>query len=168
MSSSAVRALAASLLIAVSFPARASERAPRSVDPRLGPPFRHVVAGAAARLESAPCSAVLGSFLDGGTGLTLAEALRETGLTAPEFLLGLTYYGAPDRARCRDERLLAFTSPGSRVVLVCPANFARVARKEPGLAANVLIHESLHALGLADDFPSSVEITRTVEKACGR
>ncbi len=51
---------------------------------------------------------------------------------------------------------------------VCKETFARVQADDPGLAANVVIHEMLHALGLGEDPPTSEEITRQVAKRCGR
>ncbi len=141
---------------------------PRSVDDRLGGPFHLAVAAASLRLSSAPCAAVLDRFVDSATGLPLGTALEAANLTAAEFVLGLTYYDASALPPCRNQRILAYTSPGSRVVFVCPAAFSRAARAEPGFAANVLIHEALHSLGLGDDLPSSVEITRIVERSCGR
>jgi hypothetical protein len=140
----------------------------RSVDVRLGGPFRLVVASAADRLFSPACAAVLDEFTSAATGRTLGAALAETGLSAPEFVLGLTYFSASSLPPCRNQRVLAYTTPGSRVVFVCPAAFARASRDEPGFAANILIHEALHSLGLADDLPSSLEITRAVERSCGR
>ena len=50
---------------------------------------------------------------------------------------------------------------------MCKETFARVQSDDPGLAANVVIHEMLHALGLGEapltpNAPTSEEITRQV------
>lgn len=166
----AFRATCALAAILLACPAAGSEplASVRSVDVRLGGPFRLAVAAAADRLLSPACAAVLDEFTSPATGRSLGAALADTGLSAPAFVLGLTYYSASDLPPCRNQRVLAYTTPGSRVVFVCPVAFARAARAEPGFAANVLIHEALHSLGLADDLPSSVEITRAVERRCGR
>ena len=169
MASRAWFALAATLSLAtVSNADESPALVARSVDPRLGPAFRRVVVAAAERLSSPRCAAVLSDFADSSTGLPLAAHLVETGASAPEHLLGLTYVAGADAPRCAGGRVLAFTAAGSRAVVVCPSAFARAGRTDPGLAANTLVHEALHTLGLADDFPSSYEITRAVERRCGR
>ncbi len=168
MSSRATCTFAAIVLFASTAAGSEPLAAVRSVDFRLGGPFRLAVAAAADRLLSPTCASVLDEFTNRATGRSLGDALDETGLSAPAFVLGLTYYSASGLPPCRDQGILAYTNPGSRVVFVCPVAFARAARAEPGFAANVLIHEALHSLGLADDLPSSVEITRAVERRCGR
>ena len=44
---------------------------------------------------------------------------------------------------------------------------AGVQAADPGIAANVVIHEMLHTLGLEENPPTSEEITRQVVKRCG-
>ena len=168
MSSRAACAFAWSLAVLSSAAAGDGPRStPRSVDVRLGGPFRLAVAAASGRLSSAPCAAVLDRFVDSATGLPLGAALEATSLSAAEFVLGLTYYDASALPSCRNERTLAYTSPGSRVVFVCPTAFSRAARAEPGFAANVLIHEVLHSLGLSENPPSSEVISLQVRIRCG-
>jgi len=41
-----------------------------------------------------------------------------------------------------------------------------VQRSEPGVAESLVIHEVLHTLGLGENPPASVEITRRVEARC--
>jgi hypothetical protein len=38
--------------------------------------------------------------------------------------------------------------------------------RDPGLSASLIIHESLHTLGLGENPPSSSEITQHVERRC--
>lgn len=61
---------------------------------------------------------------------------------------------------------LAFTTPGSRVVRVCGDELMRPSRHRDDIVAMV-IHETLHTLGLPENPPSSVEITRRVLARCG-
>jgi hypothetical protein len=70
--------------------------------------------------------------------------------------------------RCAGGDVAAGASPGSPYIAVCKETFARVQADDPGLAANVVIHEMLHALGLGEDPPTSEEITRQVVRRCGR
>jgi hypothetical protein len=53
-------------------------------------------------------------------------------------------------------------------VYVCTAWFREAFATNPGLAEEVIIHESLHALGLGENPPSSQEITTRVAERCGR
>jgi hypothetical protein len=57
---------------------------------------------------------------------------------------------------------------GSRAVFICSSRFDTQRRREPGLAAAVVIHEELHSLGLAENPPTSEEITFAVLAHCGR
>ena len=67
---------------------------------------------------------------------------------------------------CRDSRVLAFTHPGSREVFLCGENFSRVAFSTPDHAANILIHEALHTLGLRENPPAPGEITARIAASC--
>ena len=60
---------------------------------------------------------------------------------------------------------LAYTSPLSRVVHLCP-HFLDNELERPAFAQAVVIHEMLHTLGLGEDPPSSREITDRVRRAC--
>jgi hypothetical protein len=48
---------------------------------------------------------------------------------------------------------------------VCPA-FVRTQRRNPDLAAVIIVHEALHSLGLEENPPSSGEITAAVAARC--
>ncbi|HSB63779.1 MAG TPA: hypothetical protein VLJ18_06410 [Thermoanaerobaculia bacterium] len=135
-----------------------------------GGPLETYVSGAArnaiTKLERPQCLAVLSDFRD-GQGRLLKENLESRRMTAPEFFVKLTFVDGSRVALCGRPEVAAGTNPGQSVIAVCPETFARVSRKEPGIAANVLIHEMLHALGLGEDPPTSEEINRQVGKRCG-
>ncbi len=67
---------------------------------------------------------------------------------------------------CRRSGVLAFTSPGSRVVRVCGDRFRPLPQREPRQAEAVVIHEMLHTLGLGEEPPSPEQITARVRQAC--
>jgi hypothetical protein len=62
---------------------------------------------------------------------------------------------------------LVFAAPGSRVVFVCP-QFREEQWQKPLRAEALLIHETLHTLGLSENPPSSNAITKQVIARCGR
>ena len=125
------------------------------------------VRGAYRRLGDPRCQAVLSDFAD-PSGRTLQSVLDEEGLTPQEHLGRLLFYEGKSASGCRNPGVLAFTQPGSRVVYVCTSWFREAFATNPGLAEDVVIHESLHALGLGENPPSSQEITTRVAERCGR
>ena len=122
---------------------------------------------AAAKLRRPECQAVLFDFRD-ASGRPLADVLEGRGSGAGEFLARLVFVDGRAASRCAGGNVAAGANFGSPIVAVCKDTFARVQAEDPGLAANVLIHEMLHALGLGEDPPTSEEITRQVAKRCGR
>ncbi len=132
---------------------------------------RALVAGASARAAAKmlkpECREVLSDFRD-GAGRPLSEILEERGVGVGEFLASLSFVDGGSVPRCASGTVAAGATPGSPSVAVCKATFARVDSADPGLAANVVIHEMLHALGLGEDPPTSEEITRQVARRCGR
>jgi hypothetical protein len=127
-------------------------------------PLRRAVHGAARRLAVPSCEAVLADFRD-TSGRQLLAGLGETGFDAPSYARIVLFYDGSNAEPCRRPGILAFTAPGRRVVRVCPS-LGRLAVAEPGLAESIVIHEILHTLGLAENPPSSDEITRAVERRC--
>jgi predicted Zn-dependent protease with MMP-like domain len=163
---SAVTALAAALCAPAAFsaPAGAREAADRT-------PARVLVTGAAARaaakLRRPECREVLSDFRD-TAGRRLSEVVEERGLGVEEFFASLVFVDGRPTPLCQRGNVAAGANPGTVFVGVCKETFARVQAEDPGLAANVLIHEMLHALGLGEDDPAtSEEITRQVGKRCG-
>jgi hypothetical protein len=124
------------------------------------------LSGAQRRLESPACQQLFVEFHD-GAGRPLREALDGKGLSGAEHLASLLYYDGAPQAPCERERTLAFTTPGSTVVFVCPRQFVRETRRDPFLAEAALIHEGLHSLGLLENPPTSAAITSRVMNHCG-
>jgi hypothetical protein len=73
--------------------------------------------------------------------------------------------GSPYRV-CRDSHIVAFTHPGERSVYLCNEQFSRAAFANPDFAANILIHEGLHTLGLRENPPAPGAITARVSASC--
>jgi hypothetical protein len=157
------------LVLGLSAVARADNTAAGpNVDRRLGPLFASAVAQSAAKLQTQECAAVLKDFRD-RTGRPLTERLEETGETASEYLAHwLTFTSGTGLRPCANSERLAFTSPSGRVVFICRDQFDATWRKSQGLAANTLIHEALHSLGLGENPPNSKFITARVQARCGR
>lgn len=139
-----------------------------NVDPRVAPLVRGPLAQAAARLSTPGCASLLADLADVRTGRPLGETLARSGLNAGGWLRSLHVLPGDGRADCVPGRTLAFTPVGSRVVWVCPLALERLRRSQRSLVANVLVHESLHSLGLGENPPSSEEISLLVESRCGR
>ena len=120
--------------------------------------------GAARRLASPACARIFSDFVD-ASGRPLQEQLDAYNLSGPEYL-ALVYFapGAED-GRCGNEAVLATTHPGSRLVKVC-GRFGQAYRKDPRWAEFVVIHETLHTLGLGEDPPSTYEISARVAARC--
>jgi hypothetical protein len=119
------------------------------------------------KLAEPACRAVFSDFrsLD---GRPLSEVLQGVGQDATTYFRGLVFYDGYGRKSCETRDILASTSPGSRAVFLCSAQFVEKARRDPGLAAALLIHEELHTLGLGENPPSSREITQQVIRRCGK
>jgi hypothetical protein len=66
---------------------------------------------------------------------------------------------------CRKVKTALVASPGVRRVFVCPS-FAGVGLRDPLHAESLVIHEILHTLGLGENPPTPLEITRRVEARC--
>jgi hypothetical protein len=138
---------------------------------RQGSVVERVLAGVADRAEAKldrPSCRLLFSDFRNLSGRQLQETLDTVGQSAQTYLRGLVFYDGYGRSRCQTREVLAFTHPGSRAVFVCSSQFLEKARREPGLAAVILIHEELHALGLGENPPSSREITQKVIERCGK
>jgi hypothetical protein len=123
------------------------------------------IRGAERRLDTSACRRILSSF-HGPDGDTLAEALSREGLRGSDHLRRLLFYSGDDHAHCRKD-VLAWTTPGSRVVYVCAARFRDAYATRPAHVEAVILHEMLHTLGLGENPPTSAEITARVVAACG-
>jgi hypothetical protein len=125
---------------------------------------RRAVDLALAKLAAPGCAEVYDDFQlpRGGTPRT---ALDKMGIGPMQLLERLVFFDGSAERGCRQGRAMLRSTPGSFVILVCPG-FARLQLENPDLAASLIIHESLHALGLGEDPPTSAEITRRVERRC--
>jgi hypothetical protein len=128
---------------------------------------RWALVGAAKRLARAECQAVYSDFHD-LAGRPLHERLAELGETEPGYLRIVLFRDGSSHKRCASSGITAFTAPGYRVVYICERQFERLWRNSTRLAEAVLIHEALHTLGLGENPPSSLEITRQVLRRCAR
>jgi hypothetical protein len=122
---------------------------------------RRAVAGARPRLADPVCRQVFSDFTD-PSGRPLLDALEALKQTPEEYLETLLFYDGSGLPCCRRDAA-AVTAPGSRMVLICAGRFVR-ARWPDGEVT--VIHEMLHTLGLGENPPSSVEISRRVRTRC--
>ncbi len=156
------------VLAAAGQAARADDLAAPLVDRQLGPYVRAQVLRAAGRLAQEPCALVLTDFVDPETGRPLAEKLPSPRDGVPGHVSTLVYRLGPSAGMCADERVNAYTSPGSHVIFICREQFLRRQARAEGVASNILIHESLHSLGLGENPPTPAEIDARIEARCGR
>jgi hypothetical protein len=177
---SALRSYAAvSFLVAAALPLGKSleaGRGPVNDDRPLGAYDRQVVervrTRAAARLEDPACGKVLTDFKDRG-GRTLESNLQPLGVSAPRYLLELSFVDGTRLPVCRNPAVMMAATPGVPRVFVCPegvgrinSRLSRVEFKSGSLAEAMVIHEMLHTLGLGENPPTTLEITARVRERC--
>jgi hypothetical protein len=127
---------------------------------------RRAIEGASLRLEEPECQHLLSDFSD-GAGRPLQAALDELGETPTNYLRDLLFfYDGASQRRCASGDALGTTQPGSRVIFVCPVQFFEADRRDAFLTEALIIHETLHSLGLGENPPASSEITRRVMQRC--
>ena len=124
------------------------------------------VAGASRRLGNPSCRQIFEEFRD-ASGAPLQERLDALGIGPADYLSLVVFADGSARRTCRREDVLAVTAPGSRVVYVCGRVFFGAAARDAGRAEIVVLHEALHTLGLGENPPDSLEITRRVAARCG-
>src|SRR6185312_1346299 len=104
------------------------------------------------------------------SGQTLQEKLDALGETGQSYLSLVFFYEGSELPGCRSSKgqdISAMTTPGSRAVFICRANFSAERRPKPFQPEAVIIHETLHSLGLGENPPTSDEITWRVFSRCG-
>jgi hypothetical protein len=116
-------------------------------------------------LAKPECQRIFAEFRD-GAGRPLQETLDAAAMSAAAYLASLLFYDGSASPRCRSKHSLAVAVPGSRVILLCIPQFVDLALRKPRIAAGLLIHEELHALGLGENPPTSAEITERVMTRC--
>lgn len=161
-------AFVASLLATSSHPAPAEGVPGPLVEARLGQLVHRTVERAGNRLAEPACAQVLDDFTDVRSGRPLSATLAASGRTASSFLPSLRFVDADHMVQCRRRPAYAWVPVGGNVVFVCRSRFEALVKKDEWLAGNVLVHESLHSLGLGENPPSSEEITMAVVSRCGR
>jgi hypothetical protein len=143
----------------------------RISDPARAAAVRKALLRAFDSLADPKCQGIFSDFHD-ASGRKLQENLDALGETGQSYLgkLVLFYEGANSRAcsSSRGEDISAATATGSRVVFICGANFATGRRPKPFGPEAVIIHETLHSLGLGENPPTSDAITWQVFSRCAR
>ena len=130
---------------------------------------RRAVLGAHDALGGSRCREIFSAFRD-ASGRPLQQTLDTLGVTGQGYLGLVLFYDGSELPACRttgDRTVFAATTPGSRAVRVCGARFARELRMRPVEGAAVIIHETLHSLGLGENPPTSEAITWRVMERCG-
>lgn len=151
------------VLLALGAPQPSDARPDRVIAGRLRPALLE----AARKLTDGGCRQILADFSD-SSGRRLDERLAATGQELPAYLESVFYFDGRGSQPCADRQVLAWTTPGSRAVSICWDQFGAFQRGRTGDAANLLIHEALHTLGLGEGPPDSREITARVQERCGR
>jgi hypothetical protein len=136
------------LTLSLTFPDRQSVRL--AVDLAIG------------KLARPGCSSIFEDF-EMPDGRTPRSELDRLGLHPDALVKSLVFVDGSRDPVCRNGRAFLTTTPGSRLIRVCPG-FAQL--RDPGLTASLVLHESLHALGLGENPPSSRDITNRVERRC--
>jgi hypothetical protein len=108
------------------------------------------------KLQRPRCRLIFSDFTD-SEGRTLQRNLDVRGETGASLLGRLSFYDGTGGQPCAQALALAFTKPGAGAVFVCGPAFRRALWDRMGLAANILLHEELHSLGLEE----SPEFTRS-------
>jgi len=168
MTRAITRALMMSLALAAAGRAEPALHSARGLelDPMQAAALEGAVAGAARRLARPECRRIFLEFHD-AAGTPLQEHLEALGLAPAEYLRHVVFVDGRGRRTCRRGEVIAVTAPGSRVVYVCGRAFHELAARDRVRAEIVVLHETLHTLGLGEDPPTSLEITRRVAERCG-
>jgi hypothetical protein len=163
---------AAGLWLALAVPAGADAHPESAAWPRVvigDPSLKHALLCA---LEDAVdwlaeplCQAVLWDFA-AQDGQPLQRGLDALETTPADYLRLVLFRDGSEQGACRRPSVMAFTAPGHRVVFVCGRRFLDEWSRHPSTAAAVVIHEALHTLGLGENPPSSMQITRRVQERC--
>jgi hypothetical protein len=115
----------------------------------------------------ARCQTLLTDFED-EQGYPLSERLATLGTTFDAYLSWVSIHDASGIGPCKNANQFAYTKIGSRVIFVCGSTFRKLWEREADRATAVIVHETLHTLGLGENgrFPTSREITTAVLDRC--
>ena len=142
----------------------------RISDPSRAAAVRKALLGAFDSLGDAKCQEIFSDFRD-ASGQRLQEKLDALGETGQSYMRLVLFYEGSDVRGCRSSKgqgISAVTASGSRVVFICRSNFSQGPRPKPFYPEAVIIHETLHSLGLGENPPTSDEITWRVFSRCAR
>lgn len=114
---------------------------------------------ALSRVDGNGCRGLLTEFVD-QRGQPLASRLDALQLSFREFLHIVVFADGRKYRAC--EEPAAVTTPGSRVVYLCPG-FKKESRNDAWVA---ILHEALHALGLGENPPTPAFISNRVRALC--
>lgn len=161
--------MAALTVVALPGPARPALRSlgPLRLNPMHAAAVERALAGAVRRLERPECRRIFSDFRD-ASGAPLQDRLDAFGLSAGDYLSLIVFADGSGRRSCQGTDIMAVTAPGSRVVHVCGRRFSDAQRRSPDRAEIVVLHEALHTLGLGENPPDNLEISRSVAQRCGR
>jgi hypothetical protein len=140
---------------------------PFFIDRRLPSEIRVSLEQAREKLADSRCAEILTDYAD-SSGAPLDRKLRSTGETLTNYMGFVLFYDGAATTTCGRSDVLAWTAPGSRAVHVCGGQFLKMQRAHPGYAADIVIHEMLHTLGLQENPPDAREITDRVIARCGQ
>lgn len=136
-------------------------------DPSAASAVRRALDGAKRKIKGTNCKAVLSDFND-LEGRPLDSVLENSGLSVDAHLARIFFYDGSGLPLCGSQGILAGTEPGSQVVYICAAPFARKHRTNPYEAENLILHEMLHTLGLGENPPHPSEIRAGIAARCGQ
>lgn len=120
--------------------------------------------GAMRRLQSPECRQVLTDFRD-PEGRTMLQNLEPFGLAPDAYLARIALMDGASRRRCKAPQVQLVTMRGAGRVFVCKP-FLQTVWRQRAMAEVYVIHEMLHTLGLGEDPPTSLDITRQVRRRC--
>ena len=147
--------------------ADSSDRALESAAAGLPPGVGRAIRAAAEKLASPACREIFSDFRD-ADGRTLQQNLDALGQSGRGFLGLAVFYEGRGKRACAPRTVVAWTNPGSRAIFVCTDQFSAMERHDLGLAADLIIHEELHSLGLGENPPDGKVITAQVIARCGK
>lgn len=116
------------------------------------------------RLARPDCRAVMDQFSD-QAGRPLQHKLATLSVDAQTYLTMVVFIDGT-RERACVSGVLAFTTPGSRVVRICVDQLKQAWQQSPDHTTANVIHEMLHTLGLGENPPAPAAITARVLSAC--
>jgi hypothetical protein len=123
--------------------------------------------GASDWLKKPECRALFSEFGD-RQGRPLKQALDALQMQEEEYLRHVRFRDGSSHPACERPATLMFTTPGSRVVFLCAEQFRRSTQNNEVFKRALVLHETLHTLGLGEKPPSSAYITHRVLARCAR